>query len=90
MIPIGTEISVATPVITRVPTIAWLAPPPSPTTPRLVSLKKAQSKRLRPLLTTVHSSEINGESASAKVEMIARVTRRSFALRGPSTARDQE
>ena len=33
MIPIGTEISVATPVITSVPTIACSAPPPAPITP---------------------------------------------------------
>ena len=45
MIPIGTEISVATPVITSVPTIAWAAPPPAPITPRADSVKKSPSKR---------------------------------------------
>ena len=44
MIPIGTEIRVATPVITSVPTIAWAAPPP-PITPRASSVKNS---RLRP------------------------------------------
>ena len=48
MIPIGTEIRVATPVITRVPTIAWCAPPPAPITPRADSVKNSPSKRAVP------------------------------------------
>ena len=52
MIPIGTEITVAMPVITSVPTIACSAPPPEPITPRADSVKKAPSKRATPRFTT--------------------------------------
>ncbi len=52
MIPIGTEIRVATPVITSVPTIACWAPPPAPITPRADSVKKEPSKRAVPRLIT--------------------------------------
>ena len=52
MIPIGTEIRVATPVITSVPTIACSAPPPAPITPRADSVKNEPVKRAVPLLIT--------------------------------------
>ncbi len=52
MIPIGTEIRVATPVMTSVPTIACSAPPPAPITPRDDSEKKDPSKRAAPFFTT--------------------------------------
>ena len=75
--------------MTSVPTIAWLAPPPSPITPRADSVKKATSKRLMPLLTTVKRSEASGIIASPNAEAMLIVINRSLARREPSTERDQ-
>src|SRR4051794_13769305 len=86
--PIGTAITVATPVITSVPTIAWAAPPPAPTTLRCVAVKNVPSKRARPLPTTVTSSDASGVRASTKAAVTVWVTARSVAARGLSTARD--
>ena len=51
--------------MTSVPTIAWYAPPPAPTTLRADSVKSATSKRAAPRSTTVHSSETSGTMAMA-------------------------
>ena len=51
MIPIGTEIRAATPVITRVPTIACEAPPPL-ITPRAASVKNSRLRPGMPRLAT--------------------------------------
>ena len=54
MIPSGTEKAVVTAVITSVPTIAWYAPPPAPTTLRADSVKNVDDRSARrPRLTTV-------------------------------------
>ena len=51
MIPTGTEISAATPVITIVPTIAWAAPPPL-MIPCGVPVRNSQSSPGSPRLVT--------------------------------------
>ena len=89
MIPIGTEIRVATPVITSVPTIACWAPPPAPITPRADSVKKEPSKRAVPFLITSKSTEKSGATATKNAATIPRVTSRSIACRRFSTIRDQ-
>ncbi len=81
--------TVAMAVMMRVPTMAWYAPPPSPTTPRIEYVKNSASKRASPLLSTVTTTETRGISAMTKKLLTTAVTSRSVALRMPSTARDQ-
>ncbi len=76
------------PVITRVPTIAWAAPPPL-TTPREDSVKNSTLRPGMPRLATSKISDSSGIIASPKAAAIAKVTVRSLARRDPSTARDQ-
>jgi hypothetical protein len=45
--------SVASPVMMRVPMMAWRPPPPSPTTLRIERLKKSMSRRPAPSVMTV-------------------------------------
>ena len=45
--------SAAVPVMSRVPTMACSAPPPSPVTLRIELVKNSMSKRARPLVSTV-------------------------------------
>ena len=75
------------PVMMRVPTMAWYAPPPSPRTPRIDQVKNSSSKRARPRLTTVHTTDSRGVSATRKNVVTSPVTTRSVACRRPSTAR---
>ena len=63
MIPIGTETAVARSVMTRVPTIAWYAPPPAPTTLRADSVKKATSNRAMP---AIHHGVDDGRPAAPR------------------------
>ena len=44
---------VASAVMISVPSTAWYAPPPAPTTPRIEIEKKSLSKRASPRSTTV-------------------------------------
>ncbi len=83
--PIGTEMTVASPVMSSVPMIAWAAPPPSPSTFRMESVKKSRSMRPDPITTTVYTSETSGIIATVNAAMTSVVTRRSAARRGPST-----
>ena len=85
MRPIGIEMIAAAPVMRIVPTIAWSAPPPSPTTLRIDELKNMASKRLMPLTTTVHATETSGTMAIRNAAVTTPVTRRSTALRRLST-----
>ena len=77
----------AVPVMSSVPTIAWIAPPPSPTTLRIELVKNCTSKRAEPFTTTVTSSETSGVIAIRKAPVTRAVTKRSVALREPSTCR---
>ena len=86
--PIGTLMTVVIPVMSRVPTIAWYAPPPAPTTPRIDSLKKAPSNRAAPRLTTTYSRDTSGTIAIPKAAVTAVAASRSVARRVPSTARE--
>ncbi len=88
MIPIGTEITAATAVITRVPTSACAAPPP-PIAPRAEVVRKSRSSPATPRLVTSKISERSGISARPKAETISRVMVRSSARRLPSTERAQ-
>ncbi len=80
--------SAAIPVMMSVPMIAWYAPPPSPTTPRIEDVKNSTSKRARPWLTMVTTTETSGIIASANAEVTTIVTSRSVAFRLPSTRRE--
>ena len=83
--PTGTEMRVAAPVIKSVPMMAWRAPPPSPTTLRIDSVKKSRSKRGSPLTTTVKMREISGSRATMNAVATREVTRRLRACLEPST-----
>ncbi len=83
--PMGTEMTAASRVMSTVPVMACRAPPPSPITLRMDWEKKGTSKRARPETTTVQASDMSGSSAITKAVATSEVTRRSIALREPST-----
>ena len=72
----------------NVPMIAWYAPPPSPTTPRIEFVKNCASNRAMPLASTVTTTDTKGAIAMRNATVTTTVTSRSVALRGPSTTRD--
>ena len=80
--------TVAASVISTVPTIAWIAPPPTPDTFRIDSLKNARSNRSAPRAMTVMRRLRSGISATPNAVQTSAVTRRSFARREPSTRND--
>ena len=74
--------------MSSVPTMAWMAPPPSPMTLRIELVKNSISSRARPLVSTVNISDTSGSSAIVKASDTRAVTSRSVARRRPSTRRD--
>ena len=75
-------------MISSVPQIAWTAPPPSPTMPRIELEKNVASNRAMPLLMTVQPTDTSGTMAMAKALETMPVTNRSNARRAPSTMRE--
>jgi hypothetical protein len=88
MSPTGTDISAARAVMTRVPAMAWYAPPPSPTIPRIEYVKNSTSNRAIPLLTTVTTTDTSGASATRNAAVTTIATSLSVAFRLPSTTRE--
>ena len=86
--PNGTDISVVSPVMISVPTMACQAPPPSPTTPRIDDVKNVGVHPGPAVLDTVHTTEISGSSTSDERAGHGRGGERSTAWRRPSTTRD--
>src|SRR3954454_18908677 len=92
MIPIGTEITEATAVITRVPTIACEAPPAPPIAPRASSVKNSTLRPGMPRLATSKTSEKSGTIASTKAAAISTtivvLTARRRQPRPPESSRE--